>query len=512
MEKRIKFYRNELWWCGVVDDAHCMPLHAGSTYAYDLRKNASYNQCNPLLISSCGRYVYGDGYFAVRVEGDELVLEAEEALDYREGLQTLRGAYLDASARYFPFGGVPPERRLFDRPQYCTWIALMYEQSQQGVLDYCRELIEAGFPAGELIIDAGWQRDYGDWDFHEGRFPDPAAMMREIREMGFLPASWIVPFVSPDSAVFRELERKGCLITAPNGETFITHWWDGYSAVIDMTNPQAEAWLSAKLSGLMERYGMKGFKFDAGDSRLYREDNITCRKVTPNEHSMLYAAYAERYAINEVRACCKCAGRPIVQRIADRRHLWDAENGIKGLIPKAVLQGLMGYPYLCPDMIGGGMFTDFMAEKAEQIDEELIIRYAQASALMPMMQFSYPVWNAGARLRESCRACADLHVRYGDYIWSLAQQTANTGEPILRAMNYEFPQLNWIEDQFMLGDRVLVAPVVEKGEVGRRVILPQGKWAYVPTGKIFTVEQPFEEVGVEAPLEVLPYFENAVRD
>lgn len=512
MKQRIEICQNELWWCGVVDDAHCMPIGADSDYSYDLRKNASYNQCNPLLISSSGRYVYGDEYFAIRAQNGVIELESDGELDFREGMADLRRAYLDASARHFPFQGAPPKRLHFDRPQYCTWIALMYEQSQQGILRFCRELIEAGFPAGELIIDAGWQRDYGDWDFHEGRFPDPAAMFREIRELGFSTAAWIVPFVSPDSAVFRELEAKGYLIGAPGGGAFITHWWDGYSAIVDMTNPGAEAWLSGKLAGLMQRYGLAGFKFDAGDSRLYRSDNVTFRSVTPNEHSMLYGAYAERYPVNEVRACCKCAGRPIVQRIADRRHLWDAENGIRGLIPKAILQGLMGYPYLCPDMIGGGMFTDFLEESARKVDEELIIRYAQASALMPMMQFSYPVWSGGDRLRDLCRDSAELHVRYGEEIWALAQQAAATGEPILRAMNYQYPQLGWIEDQFMLGDRLLVAPVVQKGVRNRSVVLPQGRWAFLPDGKLFTVDQPFEVVEVEAPLEVLPYFENASRE
>ena len=495
----------ELWWCGIIDESHRMPLNRQSVYESDLRHHLGFNQCNPLLLSNQGRYVYGEDYFSISVRNGVILLDSPGELILKEGFQTLREAYLDASGKFFPFHPAPPAAGHFLRPQYCTWIALQYEQNQEGVLGYCRDLLEAGFPAGELIIDSGWQRDYGDWEFDPGRFPDPVRMCREIREMGFSVLLWIVPYISPDSGVFRRMEADGDLVLNPAGEAFLPHWWDGYSAVMDFSSPGASKRMLEHLRGLQRKYGLAGFKMDGGDARLYRDDNRCFGGGGANEQSRIYASFAEHFEMNEIRSCCKCAGRPIVQRIADRRHHWGAETGLGGLTGKAILQGLSGYPYLCPDMIGGGMFTDFGADS--QIDRELMIRYAQASALMPMMQFSYPVWQ-DPELKDICLDMAKLHLRFGPYILALAERAAKTGEPILRSMDYRHTRMPWTADQFMLGENVVAAPVLEKGVRRRKVLLPPGEWCYLSGNKVISVKEPFEVVEAEAPLEVLPYFER----
>lgn len=504
-EQIIEMEPGELWYGGVVDQGEQMPFTERSEYHYDLARNLSYNQCNPLLVSTHGRYLWGEDYFDLTVREGRLILRSEHGVFESERFPTLREAYLAAARRHFPFTGEIPAEIHFRRPQYCTWIAFMYEQNQRDITRYCEEIRAAGFPAGQLIIDNGWQLDYGEWQFHPLRFDDPDAMAARIRELGFAISLWVVPYVSADSRVCDELASRGLLVREPDGELFICHWWEGYSAVLDLTNPEAVRWFERQLQSLKERYGVLGFKMDAGDGRLYAERNVTSRPTTPNGHSELYGMLAENFELNEIRACCKCGGRRIVQRIADRRHLWTEEHGLRGLIPRAILQGIEGYPYLCPDMIGGGMFTDFLGDS--ELDVELIVRYCQVAALMPMMQFSYPVWNLEPRARAICRACCELHMAYADYIVELAKHAAATGEPILRAMSYQYPDFGPVDDQFLLGERVLVAPVLHKGRTSRVVRLPAGTWKYPPTGERFTAEVA-REVIVAAPLEVLPYFER----
>jgi alpha-glucosidase (family GH31 glycosyl hydrolase) len=315
---------------------------------------------------------------------------------------------------------------------------------------------------------------------------------------------WVVPFISPDSGEFREAERLGYLIKTKSGESFISHWWDGYSAVVDFSNPAAVQWFYGKLYALRKEYGVYGFKFDAGDSRLYADDIVTVGGTTPNRQSECYAARCTEFPVNEIRACCKCAGLPIIQRIADRRHSWDAEGGLGGLIPKAIAQGLFGYPYLCPDMIGGGQYVDFAGVSPESLDEELMIRYCQCACLMPIMQFSYPMWaNLSARALDAGKACIDLRTHYADYILETAKHASKTGEPILRSLEYAY-SLPDIGDEFMLGEKLLVAPVLQKGATSRAVYLPDGKWKYMPDGRTYEGGR----VEVNAPIEVLPYFEK----
>ena len=115
----------------------------------------------------------------------------------------------------------------------------------------------------------------------------------------------------------------------------------------------------------------------------------------------------------------------------------------------------------------------------ETIDQELIVRASQCHALMPMMQFSVAPWRVLSRENlQICVEMARLHARMGEEILTLAWRSARTGEPIVRSLEYEFPGNGYagIDDQFMLGPDILVAPVVEKGALAREIVFPEGTW------------------------------------
>src|SRR5699024_5878510 len=98
-----------------------------------------------------------------------------------------------------------------------------------------------------------------------------------------------------------EARDQGILIRTPEGEPYIAKWWNGYSAVLDFSNPKAVQWLKCQLDALTDM-GVDGFKFDAGDSMYYRDDNVTFGRVTPDEQSRLWAEFGEQYPYNEYRA------------------------------------------------------------------------------------------------------------------------------------------------------------------------------------------------------------------
>ena len=155
-------------------------------------------------------------------------------------------------------------------------------------------------------------------------------------------------------------------------------------------------------------------------------------------------------------------------------------------------------------MIGGGDFEDFRDENMN-VDEELFVRYAQCAALMPMMQYSAAPWRVlHGEYAKACLAAGNIHEQYADLFESLAHHAANTGEPIIRYMEYMFPHqgMAHVTDQFMVGAELLVAPVYQKGVRTRSVVLPKGKWKYCDG----TVYEGGQSVNVPAPLDVLPYF------
>ena len=144
----------------------------------------------------------------------------------------------------------------------------------------------------------------------------------------------------------------------------------------------------------------------------------------------------------------------------------------------AIAQGLMGYAFMCPDMIGGGEVGSFW--DLNKIDEELIVRSAQCSALMPMMQFSVAPWRVlNNENLEICLEMAKLHERMGEEIFALARDAAQNGEPIVRGLEYMYPGNGYaeIKDQFLLGERIMIAPVLDKGAVSRIVVFRKGNGA-----------------------------------
>lgn len=142
----------------------------------------------------------------------------------------------------------------------------MYDQNQRDIMQYAHKVVENGFPQGVFMIDDNWQRYYGNFDFKPEKFPDPKGMTDELHRMGFKVMLWIAPYVSADSPEFRILEKKGYLLKKKDtGQPAIIHWWNGFSACYDTTNPEAMEYLKQQLRANQEKYGIDGFKFDGAD-------------------------------------------------------------------------------------------------------------------------------------------------------------------------------------------------------------------------------------------------------
>lgn len=506
---------DERWWIGVITDSHLFPLDGGSEYAFNFYGDTRGNQGQPLLISSKGRYIWNEEPFDFRFENGTLTASCELA-DFETGQagSNLKEVYQHCSRQFFPPSGDIPAEELFTLPQFNTWIEFTYYQNQEGILEYARGIVDHGFDPGVLMIDEGWFKRYGNWDFDRESFPDPKAMMKELKELGFRVILWICPYYSPDGVFwteqFQDYSRKGDTIWIVNAENpsvpAVMLWWDGFSNVIDLSNPKGYKWFKRQLDFLVNEYGIDGFKFDGGDANHYSDTRFLTetrsykQDITPNEHSELFVRMGLEYPFNEYRASWKMGGQAIAMRLRDKAHNWE---DLAKLVPGSINQGLMGYPYTCPDLIGGGEYLSF--SNLEKVDQELIVRAAQCHALMPMMQFSVAPWRVLSRENlEICVEMADLHVRLGDEIIALARTAASTGEPIIRSMEYAFPGNGYVDitDQFLLGGNILVAPVIEKGAASRKIIFPQGTWE----GDDGSVVQGPATLDVPAPIERLPWY------
>ncbi len=510
----LEIKAGEYWWAGLSSLGHQTPYDQSSVFTWDLWGNNKGNQAQPLLLSNKGRYIWSEEPF--KYEFNQGVLEVSvrqgKIVSGQSG-ENLKSAYDYAVKTFFPPNQQIPAEILFTHPQYNTWIELTYDQNEDDILKYAQSIIDNGYPPGVLMIDDNWQEDYGTWRFSARRFSDPKGMVKKLHELGFKVMLWVCPFVSADSEVFRYLAEEGMLLLDQDrtqeilwantrNKAAVIRWWNGASACLDLSNPKTRLWFKKELDFLTNEYEVDGFKFDAGDANFYTGNLVSFNPAEPNDHTTFFAEVGMDFPLNEYRASWKMAGLPLVQRLRDKEHSWE---DLQKLIPDLLSQSVMGYAYTCPDMIGGGEYQSF--KSLSNIDQELIVRSAQVHALMPMMQFSVSPWRVLSEENNLiCRDAALLHQEMGDYILELAKEASTTGKPIAKPMELVFPGNGYekIKDQFVLGDHIIVAPVVEQGVRERTVVLPKGKWK-AEDGRVY---RGGKTVVIDVPLERIPYFKK----
>lgn len=499
----VKIEENEYWWGGLSSDSHLMPYSSSTSLERDLLGNNYGNQAQPLLVSNNGRYIWSSKPIAYRFDEGTITVTSEYG-EIKAGKResSLKKVFQYSKEQFFPPQGEYPEELMFTAPQYNTWIELQYDQNQEDILEYARNIIDQGYPPGVIMIDDNWQVDYGVWEFSKQRFEDPKKMIDELHSMGFQVMLWVVPLVSPDSEVYRDLADRDLLLKNKDGQTAMVRWWNGVSAALDLSNPETRSWFKGELDYLINEYGVDGFKFDGGDTHHYQSDWISHKPSLPNDHTRYFAEIGLDYPLNEYRASWKMAGYPLAQRLRDKYHTWE---DVRKLIPGIISQGLMGYAFTCPDMIGGGSVGSFSDDA--KLDEELIVRSAQVHALMPMMQFSVAPWRVlSEENQQRVKRMAQLHAEMGDTILKLAKESAETGEPIVRPLAYTYPNSGYatINDQFMLGTDLMVAPVVRKGQRERSIAIPKGTWK-AENGNVYHGPTTAK---IDVPLGRLPWFKK----
>lgn len=475
MKQVISILPNEFWWGGAVCDGACFPLSTHSEYKRDFTVNQTYNQLSGTFVSTCGRYVFLSGEYALETSNGVMVFSCSSDIVCEEGFGDLKGAVTAVAKRY----SIEPimDRKAVTSPQYCTWMEMLKNPTQDKVLTYAQSILDAGMPAGTLIIDDGWMRTFGDWRFNDA-FENPKETVNRLHELGFTVVLWLVPFVDV-SAV--SLWRENAFVHDGSGKLAVRAWWNGASYVLDMSSESAKVELQRQLQNLTDM-GIDGFKFDGGDAMYYRVDDKTAESVTPNEQSRLWAEFALDYRYAELRACVGLQGRRLVQRLCDKGIAWC--GGLDALIPDMIQAGLSGYPYICPDMIGGGQSDD----RQKATDEDWYIRSVQCACLSPMWQFSRAIWNVSPRVKTAVLDCVNLREKVMPHILRVTELAALHGEPILRPMCYNFAGqgLEKITDQFMIGESVLVAPIVTPRSFARRVVLPAGtNWKSLSDAKVY---------------------------
>jgi len=277
-----------------------------------------------------------------------------------------------------------------------------------------------------------------------------------------------------------------------------------------MTNPEATKWWTDRLRKLQEETGLDSFKFDAGEAVW-----LPASSALGGEDSQWPMIYTQKYA----EACATFGGlietrvghlnqnEPIFIRMLDKDSKWGYDNGLRSLIPSLFQFSLNGYPFVLPDMIGGNNYG------GEVITQEFYVRWMQVNSFMPSVQFSVVPWRIGETDEEKaetvrlCLLVMAIRERYADLILAAARQASVDGTPMNRPIWWVDPTdavALVVDDEYMLGDSILVAPVVYEGQTSRDIYLPTGAWS--AQGNTDPVQGPIWLRDYPAPINVLPYF------
>lgn len=421
------------------------------------------------------------------------------------------GLILNHLTVLYTYLGTPPaipSTKLIASPIWSTWAQYHTDINQDTVLAFAQEIYDHGFPASQIEIDDKWEDCYGNEVFDSTKFPDPASMVAAIKALGYDVTVWVHPFVNSDCALYAEGDSNKFLVPANGYDvTGTVSWWEGQGGIIDITKPAASDWWFQRLDKLRTEVGITSFKFDAGETEFLPQNAYlnSSENLQPGIYSTAYANFVSQFGDQlELRVGYGSQNVPNFVRILDRDSRWGLDNGLHSVLTSTLHFGIVGYPFVLPDYIGGNAYG------VEYPDRELYIRWVELNAFLPVMQFSIPPWVYDDEVVQITKKYVDLRTTLADSLINGANLAVADGYPIIRPLwwvDTTDVTAQSINDEFMVADSFLVAPIVEKGAVTRDIYFPVGDWVDQDSQVMYS--GPGWVRNFSVPLDEIAYFRMA---
>jgi hypothetical protein len=409
------------------------------------------------------------------------------------------------------------------------WGALKTDFNQTTLVAFARGIKSGNYTSSRrddggrrslLLVDDGWEQQYGDMEYRSGRFTDPEQLIRDIRAIGFTVSLWFHSQLNTDTTSFQQATAAGFLVRNEEGDVpGLTRWWNGpqrsaaaaswsrgVAGVVDLSHVAAADWHLDRLVAFRDRYDLDSLHF-AGESYMPQRSVFNRTFLDLNEHVTLSAEIVASLASNAtpaviLQSAYRCQRLPVLVRLSDGTSTWNGTAGLSSVVPSILTLGLIGYPFVLPESVGGPGYDG-------PPTKELYVRWLELSAFLPLMHLSIPPHFYDAETVKIARDMIDLHTDFVvPEILSLINVSASTLAPIIRPVWWIAPLDKvalTVSNEFLIGDRVLVAPVLEEGVAERDVYLPEGAWKDMMIGGIL-YRGPMWLNGYRVPMDKIPYF------
>lgn len=478
--------------------------------ALGVRTDESYKNV-PFFISSRGY-----GFFLNHAASSRFQMGSASTASWQVHAQGKAVEYLiipakDPSEILKSFTGITGRAPLPPLWSFGLWVSNgFFNADRQSMLQTAKNLRDLSIPSDVLHFDCYWLNDgrWCDLEWNEERFPEPEQMIEELSEMGFRSSLWINPYVSIESPMFLEGKQRGFFLRDTKGNVIVRDLWHSLEppcAIIDVTNEEEVKWFKGKLQRLAAM-GISVFKTDFGED--IPEDACYADGSDGKQMHNLYALDYNKIVYESISSSERKGivwGRSGYTGSQKYPVCWSGDPATSFPAMAAVLRGglsygLCGIPFWSHDI--GGFYGDAPTE-------ELFIRWAQFGLFSSHSRChgttSRDPWAFGERALKIFRDYARLRYSLLPYIMQQAKLCTETGLPFIRPLLLDFsedPTCWKIEDQYLFGSDILVAPVLEPAEK-RLLYLPAGKWIDFHSRELY---QGGQWICVEAPLETLPLF------
>ena len=411
-------------------------------------------------------------------------------------------------------------------PQFPQWASgfwqckLRYE-SQEELLSVAREYKKRGIPIAAIVIDYFHWTEQGEWKFDPKYWPDPAAMCKELEEMGIKPIVSIWPTINPNSENYEEMNERNMLVRTENGQFGTFHFY-GQQTFIDTMNPDTRSFVWDKIKRNYYDCGIKNFWLDEAEPEVHPQQFGHLHFYLGNgaQTAMLYPYYyvkmlyegLQEEGETEIISLTRAA-YPGSQKYG--AAVWNGDimsdwKALRQSVTSGLSMGMCGISWWNSD-IGGFLSGDTESEDFR----ELIVRWFQFGLFSPIMRLhgarnrtpNQPepnpgiiersggpneIWMFGERNYEIIKSLIETREKLRPYIMKYMDIASKTGSPMMRPMFFDFytdEVCYTLEDQYMFGEEILFAPILERGQTEREVYLPEGHWVSVIDKKVYEGKQ-----------------------
>ncbi len=425
-------------------------------------------------------------------------------------------------------------------PDYALgyWQCKLRYRNQNEILSVAREHIKRGMKMDAIVIDFfHWTRQ-GDFKFEPRDWPDPQAMVDELKSMGIETVVSVWPTIDEKSENFGEMASNGMLVGADRGNG-IHMTWMGNTIFYDATNPSAQEFVWDKCRENYYKYGIRCFwldeaepeygPYDFDNIRYYAGPALQVTNIYPKMYAKGFYDGLKKAGESDVLSLVRCAwaGSQKYGVLTWSGDIHSSFRSMREQLQAGLNMGMAGIPWWTSD-IGGFLGGDI----SDPHFRELLVRWFEWGAFCPVFRMhgerspwyereeeyingvrqltsgqDNEVWSFGDDNYEILKSYVDMRYRIRDYIREIMDESSESGSPVMRPVFYDFHNDSkaWnVEDEYMFGSDLLVAPVMEEGARERNVYLPEGaKWTDAYTKKVYDGGQ---TVTVPAPLNVIPVF------